>query len=56
MLFESRNVQDLKDKIQKMYDMKIDYKTLAEESQQRYSGEKHYNELMKIYNYEKNNK
>jgi glycosyltransferase involved in cell wall biosynthesis len=49
MLFESRNVVDLKDKIQKMYDFEVDYKALAEESQQRYSGEKHYNELINIY-------
>jgi glycosyltransferase involved in cell wall biosynthesis len=54
MLFESRNVVDLKNKIQKMYDFEVDYKALAEESQQRYSGEKHYNELIKIYQYEKN--
>jgi glycosyltransferase involved in cell wall biosynthesis len=49
MLFESRNAEDLKYKIQKMYDLKVDYKILAEESQQRYSAENYYKELMKIY-------
>jgi hypothetical protein len=28
----------LKDKIQKIYNLKLDYKTLVEESQQQYSG------------------
>jgi glycosyltransferase involved in cell wall biosynthesis len=49
MLFESRNAEDLKDKIQKMFAMNFNYRTIADKSQIRYSGESHYNELMKIY-------
>jgi glycosyltransferase involved in cell wall biosynthesis len=49
MLFESRNTEDLKDKIRRMFELKVDYQLLAEQSQQRYSGENHYQELMKIY-------
>jgi glycosyltransferase involved in cell wall biosynthesis len=49
MLFESRNVEDLKDKIQKMFAMRFDYKSIAETAQQQYSGENHYEKLMKIY-------
>ncbi|MDR1632166.1 MAG: glycosyltransferase [Dysgonamonadaceae bacterium] len=50
MLFESRNVEDLKDKIQKMFATNFDYEGIAEKFQVRYSGENHYNELLKIYN------
>jgi glycosyltransferase involved in cell wall biosynthesis len=49
LLFESRNVEDLKDKIQKMFAMQFDYKSIAENAQQKYSGENHYDQLMKIY-------
>ncbi|MDR1180536.1 MAG: glycosyltransferase [Bacteroidales bacterium] len=50
MLFESRNVEDLRDKIQKMFTLNFDYKSIAEAAQQQYSGENHYKELIKIYN------
>jgi glycosyltransferase involved in cell wall biosynthesis len=50
ILFESRNVEDLKDKIQQMFTMQFDYKSIAEVAQEKYSGENHYNELLKIYN------
>jgi glycosyltransferase involved in cell wall biosynthesis len=50
MLFESRNVKDLKDKIQKMFTTNFEYKTIAETAQQQYSGENHYKGLIKIYN------
>jgi glycosyltransferase involved in cell wall biosynthesis len=46
MLFESRNAEDLKDKIQKMFAMQFDYKSIAETAQQQYSGENHYEQLM----------
>jgi glycosyltransferase involved in cell wall biosynthesis len=49
MLFESRNVEDLKDKIQKMVAMQFDYKSIAEVSQEKYSGENHYKKLITIY-------
>jgi glycosyltransferase involved in cell wall biosynthesis len=49
MLFESRNVEDLKDKIQQMFAMQFNYKSIAETAQEKYSGENHYNELLKVY-------
>jgi glycosyltransferase involved in cell wall biosynthesis len=49
MLFESRNAADLKEKIEKMFSQTFDYKTIAEEAQERYSAEKYYEKLLKIY-------
>ena len=49
MTFESRNVEDLKDKIQAMWQAKFDYQTIAKQSQERYSADNYYKELMKIY-------
>jgi len=49
LLFESKNVEDLKTKIEAMFQLNVDYRQLAERSQERFSGEKYYNELMKIY-------
>ncbi|MDR0769178.1 MAG: glycosyltransferase [Dysgonamonadaceae bacterium] len=49
LLFESGNECDLKNKIQKMFATNFDYREIAEKSQVRYSGENHYNELLKIY-------
>ncbi|MCL2328086.1 MAG: glycosyltransferase [Bacteroidetes bacterium] len=49
MLFESRNAADLKDKIEQMFATTFDYKTIAEESQNRYSAETYYQEIVKIY-------
>jgi glycosyltransferase involved in cell wall biosynthesis len=49
MLFESGNVEDLKDKIQKMFALQFDYKSIAEEAQKKYSGENYYHELLEIY-------
>lgn len=49
MTFESRNVEDLKDKIQAMWQAEFDYQTIALQSQERYSAENYYKELMKIY-------
>jgi glycosyltransferase involved in cell wall biosynthesis len=49
LLFESGNECDLKNKIQKMFATNFDYREIAEKFQVRYSGENHYNELLKIY-------
>ena len=49
MTFESRNVADLKDKIQKMWTASWDYEAIARQSQERYNAEKYYEEIMKIY-------
>ena len=44
-----RNIMDLKNKIEKMFILNVDYKQLAKSSQIRYSSEKHYNELLELY-------
>jgi glycosyltransferase involved in cell wall biosynthesis len=49
LLFESKNENDLTSKIEKMFTMKFDYQTIAENAQKRYSSENYYSELMKIY-------
>ncbi len=49
MTFTSGDVQDLKDKIQLMWDASFDYKKIAEDSQARYNAENYYKELKKIY-------
>ena len=49
MLFEPRNVEDLKQKIEAMFIHPFNYKLLAETSQNKYSAEKYYQELMTIY-------
>lgn len=51
MTFESRNVDDLKDKIQAMWLAEFDYQTIAKQSQERYNAEKYYQSLMKLYQY-----
>jgi glycosyltransferase involved in cell wall biosynthesis len=49
MLFESRNVADLKEKIEAMFTATFDYQKIAEESQTRYSAEKYYEEIVAVY-------
>lgn len=49
MTFESRNVEDLKGKIQQMWNSSWDYEAIARQSQERYNAEKYYEEIMKIY-------
>ena len=49
LLFELRNAEDLKTKIEQMFSMNFNYAEIARESQNRYSAEKHYQEIMKIY-------
>ncbi len=49
MTFESRNVDDLKAKINMMWNARFDYEALAEYSQQKYGAESYYRQLMNIY-------
>lgn len=49
MTFESKNMEDLKEKIQKMFASEFDYPEIALKSQEKYNAEKYYNEIMKIY-------
>lgn len=49
MLFESKNVTDLKVKIERMFASSFDYEELAKKSQQRYSADVYYENLMEIY-------
>lgn len=49
MLFESKNVTDLKDKIEQMHAHTFDYKKIALEAQQRYAADNYYTQLMEIY-------
>ncbi len=50
MTFESGNVSDLKDKIQKMWETTFNYESLAKNAVARYSSEAYYEKLMNIYN------
>jgi len=54
LLFESRNISDLKEKIEQMFSLNFDYAQIAKESQKRYSAEKYYQELTKLYQCKKN--
>lgn len=49
MLFESRNPKDLKEKITQMFSMDFNYTQIAQQSQNRYSSENYYQEIIKIY-------
>ena len=49
MMFESRNMNELKNKIKQMFSANFDYAQIAEESQKRYSADSYYKEIMKIY-------
>lgn len=49
MTFESGNVDDLKKKIETMWDSSFDYKAIAENAIKRYSSEAYYEQLMKYY-------
>ena len=50
MTFESKNVEDLKEKIHSMFETSFNYKDIAEKSQKKYNAENYYNEIMNIYN------
>lgn len=49
-VFESRNVIDLKNKIETMFTQTFDYKVLAEKSREKYLSEKYYEHIIQIYN------
>lgn len=49
MTFESRNVENLKDKIQAMWNASWDYENIAEQAQDRYSSEAYYEQLLECY-------
>lgn len=49
MTFESGNAEDLKKKIETMWNSSFDYKTIAENAVKRYSSEAYYEQLMKYY-------
>ncbi|WP_018464792.1 glycosyltransferase [Segatella paludivivens] len=49
MLFESRNVENLRCKIDEMWNASFQYAEIAKVSQDRYNAEKYYDEIMKIY-------
>lgn len=49
MCFESRNVQDLKEKIQTMFETQFDYTDIARFSQEKYSAEKYYPQIIEYY-------
>lgn len=49
MVFTPGDVDDLKDKIEKMWNASFNYKQIAVESQKKYSAENYENQLYKIY-------
>ena len=49
MTFTSGDVEDLKDKILKMFDHEFDYDAIAKNAIERYSSEAYYEKLMKYY-------
>lgn len=49
MLFESRNIENLRCKIEEMWNASFQYAKIAKVSQARYNAEKYYDEIMKIY-------
>lgn len=49
MTFESGNVEDLKKKIELMWNSSFDYKAIADNAVKRYSSEAYYEQLMKYY-------
>jgi glycosyltransferase involved in cell wall biosynthesis len=49
MLFESKNVNALKEKIEEMFSKTFDCRNIARNAQQCYSAEKYYEEILKIY-------
>lgn len=49
MTFESRNVDDLTNKIEAMWQHTFDYKDIALTSQKRYNSESYYERIMEVY-------
>lgn len=50
MCFESKNTEDLKNKIQTMFEINFQYEGIAKAAQEQYNSETYYINLMKIYN------
>lgn len=49
MTFESRNVEDLKEKIERMFHTPFKYEQIAEAAQKRYSAAAYYEKIMEYY-------
>lgn len=49
LLFESRNEDDLKEKIVQMYQTSFDYQQISRDAQERFSADKYYEEIIKLY-------
>ena len=49
MTFKSGDVEDLKDKILKMFAQDFDYQAVAKDAIERYSSEAYYHKLMEYY-------
>lgn len=49
MTFTSKNANDLKNKIQQMWNASFDYQQIAQEAMQRYNADEYYKEIMKVY-------
>ncbi len=49
LLFKSGNADDLKEKIQLMYQTDFNHELISREAKERFSAEKYYNEIIKIY-------
>lgn len=49
MLFEPGNTEELKTRIEEMFAAPFDYRQIALDARKRYSAERYYTELMKIY-------
>lgn len=49
MTFNSGEIDDLSDKIKKMFDSEFNYRSIASEAQNKYSSDNYYSHLMKLY-------
>lgn len=49
MTFTSKDIADLKDKIQQMWSHKFDYAQIASKSRNRYNAEEYYTAIMQVY-------
>ena len=49
MTFASGNIDDLKNKIEYMYNATFDYEKIAQKAMERYNAEAYYKEIMKVY-------
>lgn len=49
MTFKSKNADELKKKIQLMFDADFDYRSIAQKAMERYNAENYYKEIMKLY-------